>query len=118
MKRVFIVDTTKQYEEVYNFTDLERYGIKVGKAYLTFNHGVHKVKIYYKNKFLSIICNKLNYEYGFGILCLGVYMYTHVKDNGEDYVSPKVNNNRVNQIVGVYGGNRDVKVSLSFIDVR
>ena len=96
-------------KEINSFKELELFGIKVGNSYLTFNYGIDKIKIYYKNKSLVNICNKLNYEYGFGILCNGVNLYLDCEEFGEEaFVTPKVSKNKLIQLIGVYLGNDSI----------
>jgi hypothetical protein len=102
-----------KYTEINSFKELELFGIKVGKSYLTFNYGFDKIKIYYKNKSLVDICNMLNGEYGFGILCKGVNLYVEVDSFGEGIVTPKFNkSNKYNQVIGVYIGDGNIKINL------
>ena len=99
--------------EINSFKELEVFGIKVGKSYLTFNYGIDKIKIYYKNKSLVEICNMLNSEYGFGILCNGVNLYLAYEEFGEEtFVTPRASKNKLIQLVGVYSGNDSVKINI------
>jgi hypothetical protein len=107
------VKSENKYKEINSFKELEVFGIKVGKSYLTFNYGIDKIKIYYKNKSLVDICNKLNYEYGFGILCKGVNLYFDCEEFGEEtFLTPKVSKNKLIQLIGVYSGNDSVKINV------
>ena len=112
MKKFNVEKSTEKYGVVNCFEDLTKHNIKVGKSNLTFNYGIYKIKLPYKNKSLVEICNKLNYDYGFGILCIGVDLYVEYRDF-EYYCTPKVDKSKMIKKCGTYVGFDTIKVNLN-----